>query len=526
VGANKRPPKQRKQGCQLGIEVQHSGAMPTITAAISLLLAQRQAQQQAEQQAQQGGLQDALSQLAPILAARQAAQQPEQPPSYASPGSLPYAQPSPDQPRYVRPTVVQQPADHSSSALRGLLNGQQVDDRLNNQDVLAQFKASQADQRLGERSQQQTDIEQLRDADMRTRAAQHDLPLSVVQGLQSGHMVYSPIQRDQLTKFDTWDAQIDASPQWSFTDKARAHADIAMKRHQVLASPTLLSPDKWPITPQQQADQSSWTVDDPKSGLTLRYHAGGVRNGVQMPPKLDELSAAHLKDWNDQQGANRKHQQSADNAATKQHAQGFRENEADARHQAAFIAEQRSRALDKLGPAPNPKSFTKLGGRFDQGAYDAAMKDWQSQRDTIDQQFSVNDQFAPFIEKQARKLSDIGAATQGLSMLPLPGAPQVTGVSYSDSSQPVDQQGAGNAGEQQLPPPVNPPGIDDGTSAAGQGQPAPSQQPVPVASPEDITAKLQAGELNINDLVNTPLGPRPLTQDVYNKLMGIGDGLD
>lgn len=449
----------------MGIEVRHDGGMPSILAAIQLALAQKQQQDQQQpqpsQQPQQNGPPNAIAQLAQILAAKQAGQQAQQPASYANPGNLP-SPPPPSGPQYVRPTVVQQPADHSSSLARGLLNGQQADDRLNNQDALAQFRAQQSDQRLGERNDQQTQLQQLRDADTLAREQQHDLPQYLVQGLQAGHLAYSPVQNDQLTKFDTWDAQIEASPQFSPEQKAHAHADIAVKRRQVQMSPTPVSPDKWPVTPEQQLAQQTVmkpVVIDPNTTLQLPMvpvqRAGGVK--WELTPDGEAAKAVALQNLKHQQtleAQNQKHQQ----ALEIEHIKNANKPNRDEALQAAYVKQQRDVALKALGKEPTPRdadfkddSFTG----FDKDAFDKAHADWAAKRDAALRQYPVEDQFAPLIGRQTQQLHDLGQQLGGLSMLPLPGGPPVTGMSSTGDSQPPDQQSQGaDAGPQEMPPPA------------------------------------------------------------------------
>jgi hypothetical protein len=494
------------------IVVDHSGNMPSLLAAIQLALAQKQSQDQqaAQQQAQQGDAQNPLNQLSQILAAHQAAQNPPPPPSYSVPGNFPVHQPpSPDTPQYVRPTIAQQPADHSSSILRGLINGQQGEDRLNNQDQLAQFRAQQADQRLGERNQQQANIEQLRDADMRARAAQHDLPQWLAQGLQSQHLKYSPVQAQQLEDFDTWDAKIDADPRFSEVDRARAHADIATKRRQVQMSPQTVSPDKWPVTPEQQlANSIAMRPYTLPNGTTIQIPMVPVQRaeGTQWKPTADgDLAIKLAIEDHKNDLAMRREAQQHQHKLELAHINAANKPDPDEARQSAYTKQQRDVALKRLGEEPKPtdgdfKDDSLTG--FDKDSFDRAHADWSARRDAILRQYPVEDQFAPYLNRQGQQLQNIGAQLGGLSMspLPLPGSPEVTNVS-------VD---SGQATQQTVP----------------SQQPLPPQDQPSVSSQEDLTAKVQSGELNVGDSVNTPLGPRPLTQDVYNKLMGTGDGLD
>ncbi len=263
--------------------------------ALQLLLALsqgQQGQQQAPQQQQPSDPNaDILSQIAPLTAARANGSAPLN--SYAVNG---------DAPSYQSPSRHRAASYASYGGVDEAATGQ---DKLANQDILAQYRAQQADQRLSERASDQANLREQQDADSMNREQSHDLPQPILMGLADGSLRYTPAQKRLMQEDQDAHVRVDNDPTLSPADRARFHAKIAQHDRQNRLAVQRTPQDEMPVTPQQQAQQSSWQEVDPVSGITVTKHAGPVRNGVQAPPVLDPVSEAHIKDWQDQQKHNR-----------------------------------------------------------------------------------------------------------------------------------------------------------------------------------------------------------------------------
>lgn len=455
------------------IEVQHSAYSPSLDAALSFLLAQTQPQQQQPQQPQP---QDILSRLAPLLAGHSQQQpQPSDQGGYINPASFSASNPGP---QYVRHGASGNPAaDHSVQLLNQALTSTRANNELNNQDALAQFRAQQQNQHDAQeaaleqqRQQQQNDSISMQQGDVTARWAQ-DVPAHVQQGIADGSYKYSPAQQKQMQEALDAVNRVDTDPSFSPPEKERLKQQAWLQYKSIHSSPQPVPLDQRPVTPQQQAAQNTWMEPDPVTGQNVEWQLETRNGSTKKVPT--ETGKAVIQDWLDDRKSQRQLAHIAAQAALKPDpVVAMAQKQNIEQHKAALGA------LMQRKPTPNQFNVTETDDtgakthHVDYEAFSNALSQWQDQYDK-----AVAEHYGP---------------------------------ANQDYSQP-------------LPPPQNPLGMDDGGQQvqAASGQ-QPSQRPL-VSSRDELRQQLQSGGLNIGDTVNTPLGPRPITQDVYSQLMGAGD---
>lgn len=282
------------------VVVEHGGIDPTLQALYSLLTAQPQQQAPPPPQSP---VHDILSQLAGLNGNGNG--NGNGAPNGSDPNVPSYRIREPHEiPQYPSYHQPHGGADQSLHALKSLLPSDAADERYQQQDALAQYHAQQSDQRLGERQRQQNQV-QAASENVQLAKWANDLPADLQQELAQGHMAHSPVQTRQMDEIKNSLAKLDAEPTWSPEQKATLKAKLWSQYRDIHSAPQPVPQSQWPQTPQQQAEQSSWKETDPITGLTVTKHASVSRNGEQPPPKIDDVSASHLRDWEDQQKHNR-----------------------------------------------------------------------------------------------------------------------------------------------------------------------------------------------------------------------------
>lgn len=450
----------------MSINVEHDKNQNSQIALQLLLALTQQPPQGQPQAAAQSPSSDLLAQLAPLTAAGGNGSAPLSPSAAGGDSGAPSYQSHPHRaPSY--------------GSYDGAYGGSSSDEKYANQDALAQYRAQQSDQRLGERSQDQANLREQQDADLMNREQSHDLPPWIQQGLADGSVRYTPDQKRMMSEDQNAHVKVDNDPTFSPDDRARMHAKIAQHDRQNRLNVQRTPADEMPVTPQQQAQQSSWQEVDPISGLTVTKHAGTVRNGAQQEPTLDPVSKIHMEDWADQQKHNRA-------AQLKQMDLDQKNNEAQAKA-AVAIDNRRQRLIargDRLTPAMHKayEDYRKAEAELDTNFGDTPPKDAKG---TVIQLSEAEKQAA--IQRKTDAYYHYGAMQQKW---------QANNEELNSLGSPADTQapGAGQAPDQTMEQPA-------------------AQQALPVSSPDDLRQQIRNGQLESGDTVMTPSGPHQLTDD-------------
>jgi hypothetical protein len=227
----------------MSILVQHDGSSPELDATLALVAALMNGQQgqsapppqpsSPEQQPLPSPITDILAQLAP--AARVNGSAPQNP--YAA-GDVAVNGHS-RQPSY---------ATYGGGGHAGTASGY---DRFANQDALAQYRAQQQDRRLGEREQQQAEMEAMRSADMMSREQAHDPPQWIQQGLTQGSLKYSEAQKRELQDLQDSIVKVRSDPTWSPAQRAQLESRQRERIRQIQLSPQEVPWNERPVPPDQ-----------------------------------------------------------------------------------------------------------------------------------------------------------------------------------------------------------------------------------------------------------------------------------
>lgn len=455
--------------------------------ALSLLTALLQPQQNqipAPQQPAPNSTADLLSQLAPLTAARANGSAPQNPYAVNGDASAPSYQSRPSRrvPSY---------ASYDGLYGGGSSGSSNNDAKYANQDELAQYRAQQSDQRLHERDQQQSDMEVQR----QLAEPEHDIPQYIQEGLNSGRYKYDPANRRNRQEAQGAITKVLNDPSWSPAQRTQFIAARKNEIRQYDMSVMDVPPNERPVSPQAQAQQTSWPEVHQPSGLTLTYYPPPIRNGAASgAPVLDPKSAADLKDWEKEQD----HKREMEKLAAQNTAKAQAEANKPPKETPQQRADREYRHAEMVSTLSELKSAHQLGTQSLEEAQAKrldAQKAYNSRKDesNADTLHAAFEDAYDAETKAHQKLRDIEQKQADYAVK----AKQVS-EQAAEQQATVAQPDFSQSG--QLPP--------DQTIE----QPA-AQQALPVSSPDDLRQQIRSGQLQSGDTVMTPSGPHQLTDD-------------